>query len=295
MQTNVELNRILADLFPLLRSVDPAALNTTLHALATALQGRGEQIGTLVDDLEGYVSRFNRRLPTLREDLVLLAEVAGAYEHATPDLVRLMRNATVTARTLTEQRRQLDTFLGDLTGMAGTTSRVLEDNGAAMIQLGRLTRPMLRLLDTYSPEYPCLLRGLADYTDDLSAIFAGGRVRQILELGAVQRPAYDEADKPEWGEVGHGPWCVGLPRPQVPIGPIPLRDGTDQDSMNLPPSQFQRSSFLNPTSGYAGTPGEQRMVNALMSGSTGKPADSYGSMGALLLGPQLRGTEVSEA
>lgn len=294
VDTNVELNRILADLFPLLRSVDPADLNTTLHALATALQGRGAQIGELVDDLEGYVSRFNERLPTLREDLVLLAEVAQAYELATPDLVRLMRNATVTADTLVDERKQFETFLGDLTGVAGTTTRVLRENGDDMIQLGRLSRPMLRLLDTYSPQYPCLLQGLARYTSRLSEIFQNGRVNQVLEIGAVQRPAYDAGDRPEWGEVGHGPWCLGLPSPQVPIPPISLRNGTDQDEMNLPPSQFQRDgSFANPTSGHAGTPEEQRLVNALMSGQSGRPAQSYGSMGALLLGPQLRGTEVS--
>lgn len=294
VDTNVELNRILAELFPLLRSVDPADLNTTLHALASALQGRGAQIGELVDDLDGYVSRFNERLPTLREDLVLLADVAQAYELATPDLVRLMRNATVTAQTLVEQRQQLDTFLGDLTGVAATTTRVLRDNGDDMIQLGRLSRPMLRLLDTYSPQYPCLFKGLAKYSSSLSEIFENGRVNQVLEIGAVQRPAYDADDRPEWGEVGHGPWCLGLPSPQVPIPPVPLRDGTDQDEMNLPPSQFQRDeAFANPTSGHAGTPDEQRMVNALMSGQSGRPPASYGSLGALLLGPQLRGTAVS--
>lgn len=214
VETNVELNRILADLFPLLRSIDPASLNSTLNALATALQGRGEQIGELVEDLDGYVTRFNRRLPTLREDLVLLAEVASAYELATPDLVRLMRNATVTARTLVEQEQQLDTFLGDLTGMADSTSRVLRDNGEDIIRLGQLSRPMLRLLDTYSPQYPCLFKGLANYTDSLSEIFEDGMVSQTLELDAVQRPAYDADDRPEWGRSATVPGAWACPTPR---------------------------------------------------------------------------------
>ena len=41
--TNVELQKILADLFPLLRSIRPADLSSTLYALATALRGRGDR------------------------------------------------------------------------------------------------------------------------------------------------------------------------------------------------------------------------------------------------------------
>ena len=43
--TAVELNRVLDQLFPLLRAIRPADLNATLNALATALGGRGEEIG----------------------------------------------------------------------------------------------------------------------------------------------------------------------------------------------------------------------------------------------------------
>ena len=55
VDTNVELSQILADLFPLLRAVRPADLNMTLNALATALEGRGEQLGETLDDLQVYL------------------------------------------------------------------------------------------------------------------------------------------------------------------------------------------------------------------------------------------------
>lgn len=300
VETNVELNAILADLFPLLRSVNPADLNTTLYALATALRGRGTEIGELLDDLEGFVGRFNERLPVFRQDLILLSRVARDYELATPELIRLMRNATVTARTLREKEAELSTFMQDLTGTSQIATRIMRENGDGLIRLGQLTVPIVRLLDTYSPEYPCLLQGLDRYTDNLSEIFAGGTVAQLLELDAVQRPAYTEADRPEFGEVGHGPWCQGLPNPPVPVDAPSLDDGTDSerlsgppDDTDNPPSGGNRRSSYNPTSGYAGTPAEQRLVNALMMGTSGGSADTYGSMGSLLYGPQLRGRRVS--
>ncbi len=292
--TNVELNRILANLFPLLRSISPADLNSTLYALATGLSGRGEKLGQMMQDLDGYTTRLNTRLPTLRRDLVLLADVSRTYELAAPDLVRLMRNATTTARTLADKEAEFSAFLGDLTGMARTTSRVLEQNEAGIIRLGQLSAPFLRLLDTYSPEYPCLLRGLDRYTDSLSQIFKHARVNQVLELGSVQRPAFDKGDKPVYGEVGHGPWCLGLPYPKGVVK-VPLKDGSDQDEMSgrsSAPFRTTTRSFRNPTSGYAGTPAEQRLVNTVLASRTGYSISSFGSLSSLLYGPQLRGTRV---
>ena len=97
VDTNVELSQILADLFPLLRAVRPADLNATLNALATALEGRGEQLGETLDELESTSARSSAHLPTLREDLIKLADVADTYDLAAPDLLAVLRNLTVTA------------------------------------------------------------------------------------------------------------------------------------------------------------------------------------------------------
>ena len=32
------------------------------------------------------------------------------------------------------------------------------------------------------------------------------------------------------GEIGHGPWCLGLPDPRIPVGYTPLEDGSDLDN-----------------------------------------------------------------
>ena len=90
VDTNVELSQILAHLFPLLRAVRPADLNATLNALATALGGRGEQLGQTIDQLDGYLGEIDDDLPTLREDLVKLADVADTYDVAAPDLLDVL-------------------------------------------------------------------------------------------------------------------------------------------------------------------------------------------------------------
>lgn len=231
VHTNVELQKILADLFPLLRSIRPADLSSTLYALATALRGRGTELGETFEKLDGYLTTMNVHLPTLQQDLVLLARVSKTYAIAAPDLVRLLKNATTTAHTVTAKESQLQTFFGDVTGLGKTATRVLTDNEANIVRAPAVSRPLLGLLDTYSPEFPCLIKGAARYAGRLNQIFRQGKVWQSMHLAANQRRPYDQRDRPVYGEQGHGPQCYGLPYPKQPLEPpVNFRNGTELDS-----------------------------------------------------------------
>lgn len=294
VDTNVELSQILADLFPLLRAVRPADLNKTLNALATALEGRGEQLGETLDDLQVYLAEIDDSLPTLKQDLVRLADVADTYDLAAPDLLDVLRNLTVTSRTVVERRADLDVFFSDLSGLAKTSTRILSDNEQNIIKVTELTEPFLKVLAVYSPEFPCLLKGASKYAPLLSKTFEGNEVKQFIEFGTNQYRNYDARDLPRYGEVGHGPWCSGLPNPPVPIGPVNLDEGTDITSgTNIPGSQDGgtrvSSSYSSMSGGYAGTDGDQAVLNGLLAGESGRAAASYGAMGALLYGPVVRG------
>ena len=70
---STEVEKVLSDLYPLLRTVEPAELNMTLNALATALEGRGDQIGENLETVDSYLKRLNPQIPALVEDLRLTA------------------------------------------------------------------------------------------------------------------------------------------------------------------------------------------------------------------------------
>jgi phospholipid/cholesterol/gamma-HCH transport system substrate-binding protein len=230
VDTNVDLQSILADLYPLLRSVRPADLNATLYALAHALQGKGDQLGDTFVALEDYLSRMNQELPTLREDLRLFSQVSKTYDLAAPDIIRLLKNATVSARTVTQKRGDLSRALSSITELSDDSEELLSDNEKRLVAQVRSGRPLLRLLDTYSPEVPCLLVGLDRQIPNSQAVFVNDIIHQTLEFGAPQRTAYTAADAPAFGEVGHGPWCLGLPDDYEKPAPfIPLDDGTNKD------------------------------------------------------------------
>lgn len=294
VRTNVELSRVLSDLFPLLRSIRPADLNATLNALATALGGRGEQIGETIEDLDDYLVTVQGQLPQLRENLVLLADVADTYALAAPDLLAVLENATVTSRTVVAQQEELDTFFGDVAGVAAVGTRILRDNEANLIRAGEVTAPVVELLGVYSPQFPCLLRGLDRYTENLEEIFEGDRVKQYIELGPRQYEPYRPEDRPEYGEVGNGPFCGGLPFPPVPVPPNNAEDGDDNSiDQNSPFTRIFGENGILPTMGHAGTPADQHVVSAILASRSGRSMDAYGAMSSLYYGPLIKGAEVS--
>jgi phospholipid/cholesterol/gamma-HCH transport system substrate-binding protein len=293
VETNVELSKILADLFPLLRAVQPAQLNYTLNALATALEGRGDQLGETLDQLDAYLGAISDKLPTLKQDLISLANVADIYDLAAPDLIDVLGNLTVTSKTVIEKAGDLDSFFSDLQGLAVTSTRVLSDNEKNLIRVGRLTEPVLKLLAVYSPEFPCLIEGAAKYAPRLARTFEGNQVKQYIEFGTAQYEAYHPDDRPLYGEVGHGPWCDGLPNPKVPADPAAFAEGSDIDENpptgDLPTILSGGAQRGATTSGYAGTDADKAIVNALLAGETGRAADSDAALGSLLYGPVVRG------
>jgi phospholipid/cholesterol/gamma-HCH transport system substrate-binding protein len=222
----------------------------------------------------------------------VLADVADTYDLAAPDLLKTLKSVTVTGHTVVDKAAQLKVFFADLTGLADTSSRILEENETNLIRVGQVTAPIVNLLAVYSPEFPCLLKGLDRYTKNLNEIFAGGRVKQYVELGAVQREGYEPDDRPVYGEIGHGPWCVGLPYPQVPIKPYVLDDGDDRSIDKTNPMNILtgiKSARMD--MGYSGTEADLQLVRALMSAESGRPADEYGSVSTLVYGPLVKGQE----
>jgi phospholipid/cholesterol/gamma-HCH transport system substrate-binding protein len=231
VRTNVELQRILADLYPVLRAINPADVNATLYALSHALQGKGEDIGETLDALSTYLGTMNKEIPRLKTDMRLLADVAKTYDKASPDLIETLKNVTVTSRTIKEKDDDLEEALSGLTDLAKITRTTLADNKKLVRAQVRSANPLLKLLATYSPEFPCLFQGLYLQIPNTQNVFSHDRIHQTLELGTPQRTGYTAEDAPVYGELGHGPWCLGLPADyEVPAPFLPLKDGTDKDN-----------------------------------------------------------------
>lgn len=284
-RAGIELQKLMNDLLPLLRTVQPAKLNATLTAFADALEGRGDRIGGNLTRLERYLRRLNPHLPALQEDVSRLADVVEVYGDAAPDLLRVLRNTITTSRTVIGKKDALAAFLTGTTTAAGTGTKFLDDNGERLITLNRVSRPTLALLARYSPMYPCLLEGLVKSEPLAEGMFKGGQMHITLEFG-LPRPAYEPGEEPRYADRS-GPNCHGLPDPKRPAPAVRFNDGTKAGGSSGP------GGLPGGLSSVSATASEQRVIESLVAPVMGVPADEVPAVATLLFGPMARGTGVS--
>jgi virulence factor Mce-like protein len=297
-RVSIELETVLDDLYPLLRTVQPAKLATTLNALSTTLDGRGDQIGRNLVLVDRYLKALNPSMPTIQKDISLLADTADLYTGVAPDFFRLTESLRIPNRTIVEKDRQLAAFLVGTAGFANDAAGFLRDNEQRIVQVGRVSRPTLQLLAEYSPTYPCVMSGMVNWLPRANAAFSDGTFHITLEVVPPRQP-YRPGEEPRWSDK-RGPHCYGLPTPGgSQSNPFPgnhFADGTRPASNAQPFSDVPSALVGNASaadSGTAGTTDEQQVVGALLAGEGGPREPGGSGIQTLLAGPMMRGTVVS--
>lgn len=102
-KVTVEINEAFTNLTKVLDAARPADVNNALTALASAVDQRGESLGTLIEQVDSYLTSFNPSLQTLSTDIKRAQSVAETFDQAAPDLVQLGADSATTADTLVSQ------------------------------------------------------------------------------------------------------------------------------------------------------------------------------------------------
>ncbi len=295
-EVSIEVEKVLADLYPLLEAVEPAQLNMTLNALATALEGRGEALGENLEIVDAYLKRFNPRIPALVEDLRLTADVSDIYSDVLPEVATILDNTITTFGTFEEKEDQATALYGNIADFADTSRTFLADNETNIIRSAELSAAQLRVFSRYAPEFPCLTGGIVNAGVSQAEAFRGFVLHIVLETLPRQPRAYDGGDRPRLGE-DRGPNCLHLPNPPwSQSNPVRFQpnfdDGVDRTTgkgTSRPPSGYLVTNGKD----YAGTADESWLFRKMLAPSLGLTADEVGDLGPLLVGPMARGAEVS--
>lgn len=295
-QTATEVEAVLNDLYPLLRAIQPAELNMTLNALATALEGRGDQLGENLETVDAYLKRFNPQLPALVEDLRLTAEVSDIYSDVLPQVGSILRDQITTLGTLEEREDTLNALFTDVDAFSQTAEGFLRTNGDNLVRLAEVSRPQVATFAKYAPEYDCLLRGIVNAGKLQAEAFRNYTLHIVLETLPNQPRAYNVNDLPRYGE-DRGPSCLHLPNPpwsqDRPVRGQPnMDDGVDEPT-GKGTSRVAPGSFLREDQGYAGTTLETDFLKSLLAPGMGTTGADVPDLGPLLVGPMARGAEVS--
>ncbi|GAA4621317.1 MCE family protein [Actinoallomurus vinaceus] len=289
--TAVEVNQVLDDVMPILNEVEPAKLNATLNALATALQGRGDQIGQMLVDADDYLKRLNPHLPTVVHDLRQLAVVSDNLSGAAPDLISIMQNLQTTNRTIVDKEPQLVAALDKGINLTGQATEFTADNEPRLVGAMIANRQSLALLAKYSPGVPCVLQGMAKLTPRLVDAMGGKQpgVHVTLEL-VKPRPGYKPGlDKPAFNDH-RNPRCYGLPNPKVPFPQYQLLDGTEDDQWWAGGAGRSLSSVLVKPGSSAD---DDTLLKGLLGPAMGTRADQVSDLASLLYKPAANGMVVT--
>ena len=295
-QVSTEVEQVLADLFPLLTAVRPADINTTLTAIATALEGRGAELGDNLVTLDAYLKRLNPRLPEFIEDLRLTADTADIYNEILPEVGEILENSVTTFGTLEGREAELNALFKDVAGFSDTAGAFLADNEENIVRLGELSVDYLRVLARYSTEFPCLTAGIVEAGKRQAEAFRDFQLHIVLETLPRQPRAYDAEDQPRIAE-DRGPSCLSLPNPPWsqanPVKRLPdFNDGIDRPTGKG--TSRAATGFLIGEGGTSqGTTGEFDLYRELIAPGFGVSPDQVDDLGPLLMGPMARGSKVS--
>jgi phospholipid/cholesterol/gamma-HCH transport system substrate-binding protein len=301
--TAESLQTALANAYTLLTSIHPAQLDAALSALATALDGQGQNLNTLIAKADGYLTRLAPHLPQLDDVIRSLATVTGRLARNAPQLLDSLANTLVIAKGILADKDALRSLL-DVAPVAVDNARALlnpatVDNAITVVRNevpvsaalaarpDALTETVLGFkvfADTFNQTLAkgpylnanILLTG-ADFTQLLPA--SAGRPGNVFHA-IVNPPEYTPADCPRYAGAS-GPNCGAAQ---------PADSATADSSAASDVRVFRTGHNFGGASSSIGSARETRVVRAVASTLTRLPASQVpAGVVDVLLGPLLRG------
>jgi phospholipid/cholesterol/gamma-HCH transport system substrate-binding protein len=314
----IELQKVIDDLLPLLKAVQPQDLSFTLGAVANALRGRGDALGANLASTGTYIGQINTALPQLQHDISELADLSDTYQSAADDLLAVLDNLSFTNRTVVDQTEQLRRTFTVGASSATTTAGFLETNERNLISLAHTSQPVLGVFAKYSPEYPCLLNGLSRFNPMISQAFgADGDPALNLNITVDMPPRnpYRPGDQPKYLDSSP-PDCRGLTNidaiiaaaqhgeyycPDAPADGVKSPDNPTSGNPHclggsgpndVPPGAGNPNAGNAASFNLAGSTAELDFVRSILGYQTGTAPGKVSDLAAATLAPVLRGTQV---
>jgi virulence factor Mce-like protein len=314
-RTAIEIEQLYDNLLPFITTVSPEKLNSTLTAIATALEGRGDKLGDNLARLDDYLRQINQHLPSIQQDVTGLADYSQILNEAAPDLLRFLDNSVVTSRTLVEKQDTFAQLLANSAGAADTGSALLSENRNRLIQAPQLGEDITRTIARRAENLPLIFNGLAGLIEPVHTVFGTGENKNWLHINLSilgNKGPYTFADcpknlSPEGNQ--YGPNCPGgsrsnasgasagsaTPVPGTATGAAP--SATSPSALTGSALTTSNASEVNdPTVSTVGSPEEKALIQRIVGTVNAEQTathDMSPDLANLFLGPMFRGTEVT--
>ena len=220
-QGTLELQQALDDIDRLVKALGPAELASAIGSAAQALDGRGAQLGEIVDTLTAYLARLNPQLPLIRSDLRELATNLEVVDEIAPDLFAATEDGLVFLDTLVAQEAALTRLMSGGTSLTRTATSFLDENRADAV---RMINDGAILLDAL---YDNRRAGITDAMTINIAL--GNKLPTAIKEGFLQADALLDTDLP--------PYYGTADRPSYRTSRCSLRDrnAVESSASAVPP------------------------------------------------------------
>jgi phospholipid/cholesterol/gamma-HCH transport system substrate-binding protein len=226
-----EVNDVFAHGIAVLRAVNPAELHTTLTSVATAVRGRGDELGQFFVDWNRYFGAIEPHLGALEYALQTAPDVLGTYAATAPALIDTADQFGTTSQTLVSSADKFEALLRGAVAGAGSAEQLLVDLDAPLRAFNEQWLPVTSLGARYAPEYTCLIQSLGNQVQIFDKMWGNAAEDEhyyYAKTGFLpgQAPYTLEENRPKL-VTGVGPACYAeatLKHPWVPH--VRFDDGT---------------------------------------------------------------------
>jgi phospholipid/cholesterol/gamma-HCH transport system substrate-binding protein len=182
-----EVNTVFQNLVEVLNKVDVPKLNAVLTALADGFRGKGAAIGEATTDLNQVLMAINPRSETIRADFRAFKGFSDTYSAAASNIVTVLDAASVTSSTITNNAKQLDSLLLNVSGLSRSGVNLIGPNKDNLVHGINLLESTTRLLMKYNPELTCTLVGGKNALDFGALNSSGGSngYSEILDVALL--------------------------------------------------------------------------------------------------------------
>ncbi|MGI8679956.1 MAG: MCE family protein [Jatrophihabitans sp.] len=289
------LQTALSDLYTLLTAVKPSQLDAALTAIASTLQGRGADIGRLIDQAASYLDTLAPAIPDLQRTIHSFATVTEQVARNSPALLASLSNALTPAAAIVRQQGAVRELLDIAPRVADDATNLLNRIGDNLVTVITNARPVLAALAEHPQSLADTLIGFRNVGTALNTVFHNGRATAnvvVTDANAASLVPVLLGQKTDVVDALADP-------PEYTAADCPRYPGASGPNCAAGASgQTARAVLIGSGPGYGGRVAgvgsvpEVSTVRAIVSSLTGRPAARVPTAMDLVLGPLLRNVPV---
>ncbi|WP_031469084.1 MCE family protein [Sciscionella sediminilitoris] len=271
--------------YNLITGLRPAQINQVLTALSTLLDGKGNEIGSLIDRAYNASGKLMPLTGKIKPTVEAFANMSGKLRQAAPDAYGVLRNAVDLSQFVAHRQGDIAALLAGGGAAADQGTGLLAQNKDNIIRLLHTGNPVGSTFATYPEGLPDMFKALANLGNSTDGV-SNKTTIHANRVDLYNSKPYTSKDCPRYPGLD-GPNCSVPAPPDLPL----------QGEQSRPPGDDQLGGGQQRTeTPQTETPQDEaaklRSLLPRITGSAQQPPKSMDGILQTYLGTALRGSTV---